>query len=69
MCNLSEGILETGREEGRKEGRIEGIHSVLAIIDRREEFPYESIEETASAVGCDVEDVLAVINRKKRSWR
>ena len=61
MCNLSEGILERGIEQGR--------NMVFDIMDRRTEFPDESIEETAKAVGCTPADVDAVINRKRRSWK
>ena len=57
MCNLSQGILE------------HGIDLALDIKDRREQFPEETFEETAKAVGCKVEDVIAVVNRKKRSWK
>ena len=65
MCNLSEGILEHGIQQGIEKGR----NMTLDILDRRAEFPSESSEETAKAVGCAPEDVVVVVNRMKRSWR
>ena len=48
MCNLSQGILQEGLEKGRD--------MTLDILDRREEFPDESLEDTARAVACTLED-------------
>ena len=53
MCNLSQGILQEGLEKGRD--------MTLDILDRREEFPDESLEDTARAVACKLEDVQAVV--------
>lgn len=41
----------------------------LDIIDRRSQFPNESLEATALAVGCGIEDVKRIVNRKPRTWR
>ena len=65
MCNLSEGILE----RGIKQGIEQGCNMVFDIMDRRTEFPSESVEETAKAVGCDPADVDMVISRVNRLWR
>ena len=65
MCNLSQGILQEGLELGRVQGR----DLTLDILDRREEFPNESLKDTAKAVACTLEDVQAVVNRRKRSWK
>ena len=77
MCNLSQGILEHGIQQGLEQGiqkgieqgREQGRNMTLDILDRRAEFPSESLEETSKAVGCAPENVDAVINRMKRSWR
>ncbi len=61
MYNLSQGILKEGLEKGRD--------MTLDILDRRDEFPNESLEDTAKAVECTIEDVQAVVNRRKRSWK
>lgn len=78
MCNLSQGILkegieqgiekgiEKGIEQGLKQGLERGLNLSLDILDRRDEYPGESLEETAEAVGCTLEDVQAVVNRRKR---
>ena len=74
MCNLSQGILkegieqgiEKGIEQGLKQGLERGLNLSLDILDRRDEYPGESLEETAEAVGCALEDVQAVVNRRKR---
>ena len=62
MCNLSQGILREGIEQGMERG----LQLSLDILDRRDEYPGESLEETAEAVGCALEDVQAVVNRRKR---
>lgn len=69
MCNLSQEILKEGLEQGIKQGRVQGRDLTLDILDRREEFPDESLEDTARAVACKLEDVQAVVNRRKRSWK
>lgn len=61
MCNLSQGIL--------KDGRKQGLDLAIDILDRREQFPDEPFEDTAKAVECKIEDVQAVVNRRKRSWK
>ena len=61
MYNLSQGILKEGLEKGRD--------MTLDILDRRDEFPNESLEDTAKAVECTIEDVQVVVNRRKRSWK
>lgn len=78
MCNLSQGILkegieqgiekgiEKGIEQGLKQGLERGLNLSLDILDRRDEYPGESLEETAEAVGCALEDVQAVVNRRMR---
>ena len=69
MCNLSQGILEEGLERGRAEGRAEGKNMTLDILDRREFFPEETLEMTAKAVGCSIEEVEQIVNHRKRSWK
>ena len=68
MCNLSQEILKEGLEQGIKQGIKQGLDLSLDILDRRDEFPGESLEDTAAAVGCTLEEVQAVMNRRKRSW-
>ena len=73
MCNLSQGILregiEQGLKQGMKQGMERGLQLSLDILDRRDEYPDETPEETARAVGCTVEDVQAVVNRRKRTLK
>ena len=69
MCNLSQEILKEGLEQGIKQGIKQGLDLSLDILDRRDEFPGESLEDTAAAVGCTLEEVQAVVNRRKRSWK
>ncbi len=61
ICNLSQGILQEGLEQGIKQGRVQGRDLTLDILDRREEFPDGSLEDTARAVACKLEDVQAVV--------
>ena len=65
MCNLSQGILREGIEQGMERG----LQLSLDILDRRDEYPDETPEETARAVGCTLEDVQAVVNRRKRTLK
>ena len=65
----SKTIFNEGKTEGRAEGRAEGRNITMAILDRISEFPGEPPEETAHAVGCEVEEVVAVRNHKKISWK
>ena len=69
MCNLSQGILKEGIEQGLKQGLEQGLNLSLDILDRRDEYPCESLEETAKAIGCTLEDVQAVVNRRKRTLK
>jgi len=62
MCNLSQGILKEGLEQGIKQGRVQGRDLTLDILDRREEFPNESLKDTAKAVECTLEEVQAVLS-------
>ena len=69
MSKVFDEIREYGEAMGKAEGKAEGRLNTLDILDRRSEFPAESLEETAAAVGCTVEDVQAVVYRRKRSWK
>ena len=77
MCNLSQGILkegieqglELGTERGLERGLKQGLQLSLDILDRRDEYPDEPLEEAARAVGCALEDVQAVVNRRKRALK
>ena len=46
-----------------------GMQITLDILDRRSEFPDESYEKTAEAVGCSRKDVDKVVNRRRRTLR
>ena len=65
MCEIFEQI----REEGREEGIDEGGSVMLEILSRRKAFPGESVEKTAKAVGCPVEQVRKAVSYKPRSWK
>ena len=61
MCNLSEAIEEKSIKKGS--------YNTLLILDRRQAFPDETAEDTAKAVGCNVDLVLSVMNYKRRAWK
>ena len=54
--------------EGEIKGRREGIELMGAVLDRRSQFPNESYEETAKAVGCSAEEVRMIAERVPRTW-
>ena len=69
MCKAIQDMRLESLEQGIKQGIKQGLDLSLDILDRRDEFPGESLEDTAAAVGCTLEEVQAVVNRRKRSWK
>ena len=75
MCNLSQGLVEEGREEGIVEGRAEGIVEGRAegIAEGRAEIIIKmynkgfTVEEIAETIDKDVEEVKEIIEAKTLS--
>ena len=71
MCNLSQGLVEEGREEGREEGIAEGIAKGRAeeragIIIKMYNKGF-TVEEIAETIDKDVEEVKEIIESKTLS--
>ena len=71
MCNLSQGLVEEGREEGREEGIAEGIAKGIAegeagIIIKMYNKGF-TVEEIAETIDKDVEEVKEIIEAKTLS--
>ena len=67
MCNLSQGLVEEGREEGIVEGRAEGIVEGRAEIIIKMYNKGFTVEEIAETIDKDVEEVKEIIEAKTLS--
>ena len=71
MCNLSQGLVQEGREEGIAEGiakgRAEGIAEGEAGIIIKMYNKGFTVEEIAETIDKDVEDVKEIIEAKTLS--
>ena len=67
MCNLSQGLVEEGREEGIVEGRAEGIAEGEAGIIIKMYNKGFTVEEIAETIDKDVEEVKEIIEAKTLS--
>ena len=71
MCNLSQGLVEEGREEGIAEGiakgRAEGIAEGEAGIIIKMYNKGFTVEEIAETIDKDVEEVKEIIEAKTLS--
>ena len=67
MCNLSQGLVEEGREEGIVEGRAEGIVEGRAEIIIKMYNKGFTVEEIAETIDKDVEEVREIIETKTLS--
>ena len=71
MCNLSQGLVEEGREEGIAEGiakgRAEGIAEGRAEIIIKMYNKGFTVEEIAEIIDKDVEEVKEIIEAKTLS--
>ena len=71
MCNLSQGLVEEGREEGIVEGiakgRAEGIAKERAEIIIKMYNKGFTVEEIAETIDKDVEEVKEIIEAKTLS--
>ena len=63
MCNLSQGLVEEGREEGIAKGRAEGIAEIIIKMYNKG----FTVEEIAETIDKDVEEVKEIIEAKTLS--
>ena len=63
MCNLSQGLVEEGREEGIVEGRAEGEAGIIIKMYNKG----FTVEEIAETIDKDVEEVKEIIEAKTLS--
>ena len=67
MCNLSQGLVEEGREEGIAEGIAKGIAEGEAGIIIKMYNKGFTVEEIAETIDKDVEEVKEIIEAKTLS--
>ena len=67
MCNLSQGLVEEGREEGIAEGIAKGIVEGRAEIIIKMYNKGFTVEEIAETIDKDVEEVKEIIEAKTLS--